>query len=48
MNVFNTLTRVLLGSLLLCQVAQAEPVTIRVVEKDLLTTNRETWSISTA
>lgn len=41
MNVFNTLTRVLLGSLLLCQVAQAEPVTIRVVEKDLLTTNRE-------
>lgn len=41
MNVFNVLTRALLGSLLLCQVAQAEPVTIRVVEKDLLTTNRE-------
>ncbi|WP_431642427.1 extracellular solute-binding protein [Enterobacter mori] len=41
MNVFNVLTRALLGSVLLCQVAQAEPVTIRVVEKDLLTTNRE-------
>lgn len=41
MNVFNVLTRVLLGGVLLCQVAQAEPVTIRVVEKDLLTTNRE-------
>lgn len=41
MNVFNALTRVLLGGVLLCQVAQAEPVTIRVVEKDLLTTNRE-------
>ncbi|CZU78054.1 extracellular solute-binding protein [Enterobacter cloacae] len=41
MNVFNTLTRVLLGGVLMCQVAQAEPVTIRVVEKDLLTTNRE-------
>ncbi|EGK58442.1 hypothetical protein HMPREF9086_3520 [Enterobacter hormaechei ATCC 49162] len=27
--------------LLLCQTALAEPVTIRIVEKDLLTTNRE-------
>ncbi len=27
--------------LLLCQAARAEPVTIRIVEKDLLTTNRE-------
>ncbi|MEP9088386.1 hypothetical protein ABKU27_20255 [Enterobacter hormaechei] len=27
--------------LLLCQAAWAEPVTIRIVEKDLLTTNRE-------
>lgn len=41
MKIVKTLASALTGGLLLCQTALAEPVTIRVVQKDLLTTNRE-------
>ncbi|MDR0162033.1 extracellular solute-binding protein [Enterobacter ludwigii] len=41
MNVFKTLAYSLIAACLFCQAAQAKPVTLRVVEKDLLTTNRE-------
>lgn len=41
MKLMNTFASVLTGGLLLCQSVLAEPVTIRVVQKDLLTTNRE-------
>lgn len=41
MKLRNAIASALAVTLLLSQAAQAEPVTLRIVEKDLLTTNRE-------